>query len=192
MLFGWITQEPLGLPNFWRYFWVPRTIYYKMHIIFQKGVDNFEIERKTCSFLVSGAVPPLLFHLQKPLSKWLQSFINNGLKNVFGTHNYKGLVWSDFSLPMSASATVTRFNVKLHYVLIGYFMLPLLMLTSELQNLSIHSLISICSTCWWHLNKIVFELQSVDAILEDVSAAETIIWCWAITLKVTIFQCSNK
>ena len=26
--------------------------------IFQKGVDNFEIERKTCPFLIRGAVPP--------------------------------------------------------------------------------------------------------------------------------------
>ena len=27
MLIGSITQEPLGLPKFWWYFWVPRTIY---------------------------------------------------------------------------------------------------------------------------------------------------------------------
>ena len=36
MLFGLITQEPLGLPKFWCYFWV------------HKDVDNFEIEHKTC------------------------------------------------------------------------------------------------------------------------------------------------
>ena len=28
------------------------------YAIFQKGVDNFEIEHKTCSILVWGAVPP--------------------------------------------------------------------------------------------------------------------------------------
>ena len=53
-------------------------------------------------------------------------------------------------------------------------------------------LISIWTTCWWNLNKIVwselYEIwiflkmvnyfwQSVDAILEDVSVNETIIWC---------------
>ena len=46
------------------------------------------------------------------------------------------------------SATVTRksinvkFNAKIN-VPIGHFMLPLLMLTSEVLNLSIHSLISL-------------------------------------------------
>ena len=31
----------------------------KMHIIYQKGDDdNFEIEHKTCKYLVKGAVPP--------------------------------------------------------------------------------------------------------------------------------------
>ena len=48
MLFGSITQKLLGLPKFWCYLWVPWTIYYKMYIIFQEGVDNFEIEHKTC------------------------------------------------------------------------------------------------------------------------------------------------
>ena len=28
-----------------------------MHIIFQEGVDNFEIEHKTCKLLVRGAEP---------------------------------------------------------------------------------------------------------------------------------------
>ena len=40
MLFGSITQELIGLPKFWCYFWVPWTIYYKMHIlIFKKMAD---------------------------------------------------------------------------------------------------------------------------------------------------------
>ena len=34
--------------------------------------------------------------------------------------------------------------------------------------------------------------QSVDAILEDVSASETIVWCKTINLKTTIFQCSKN
>ena len=29
------------------------------YIIFEKGVDNFEIEHETCIFLVRGAVSPL-------------------------------------------------------------------------------------------------------------------------------------
>ena len=35
--------------------------YYKMHIngsFFHKGIDNFKIEHKTCSFLLRDAVPP--------------------------------------------------------------------------------------------------------------------------------------
>ena len=36
ILFGSITQEPLGLPKFLRYFWVPWTISYNMHILFVK------------------------------------------------------------------------------------------------------------------------------------------------------------
>ena len=35
-------------------------------------------------------------------------------------------------------------------------------------------------------------LQSVDAILEDVSVTETIVWCWNINLNTTIFQFSKN
>ena len=38
MLFGSITQEPLGLPKFWCHFWIPLTIYYNMHISFFRKV----------------------------------------------------------------------------------------------------------------------------------------------------------
>ena len=38
MLFGSISQEQLGLPKFWYYFWVPWTIYYKMNMLFFKKV----------------------------------------------------------------------------------------------------------------------------------------------------------
>ena len=34
--------------------------------------------------------------------------------------------------------------------------------------------------------------QSVDAILEDVSVTETIAWCWHVSSKTTIFQCSKN
>ena len=49
ILFWSMTQEPLGLLKFECYFWVHWTMYYLMNdIIFQKSVDNFEIEHKTC------------------------------------------------------------------------------------------------------------------------------------------------
>ena len=35
VVFGSITQEPLGLPWFWCYFWFFWTIYYGMHIVFK-------------------------------------------------------------------------------------------------------------------------------------------------------------
>ena len=38
MLFGSVTQELLGLLKVWCYFWVPLTIYYKMHTLFFKKV----------------------------------------------------------------------------------------------------------------------------------------------------------
>ena len=34
--------------------------------------------------------------------------------------------------------------------------------------------------------------QSVDAILEDVSKTETIVWCLDINSKTAIFQCSKN
>ena len=34
--------------------------------------------------------------------------------------------------------------------------------------------------------------QSVDAILENVSVTETIVWCLTINVKIIIFQCSKN
>ena len=34
--------------------------------------------------------------------------------------------------------------------------------------------------------------QRFDAILEDVSVTETIVWCYIINLKTIIFQCSKN
>ena len=57
-------------------FLVPWTISFKMHIIFQEDIDNFEhiifqedidnfeMEHKTCSFLVRGTVPTYAFQTQ--------------------------------------------------------------------------------------------------------------------------------
>ena len=47
MFFGFITPEPLGLPKFWSFFWVPLTIYCKMSILFFKDVNYFEMEHRT-------------------------------------------------------------------------------------------------------------------------------------------------
>ena len=81
----------------------------------------------------------------------------------------------------------------------------------ESLGLSIHSLISICilyhtmvceqkaynpsyTKFWAHLKKKMVNRfwQSVDAILEDISASETTVWCKTINLKTTIFQCSKN
>ena len=60
MLFGSVSQEPLGLPKFGCYFLsslfnLPQDAY----IIYQKVVDNFEIEHKNANFAVGGAVTSL-------------------------------------------------------------------------------------------------------------------------------------
>ena len=83
----------------------------------------------------------------------------------------------------------------------------------ECLGLSLHSLISICilyhtMVCELDKNRIIqtiqsFELiwqqkmvnrfwQSVDAILEDVSAPEATVWYKTINLKTTNFQCSKN
>ena len=46
-----------------------------------------------------------------------------------------------------------KFTAKID-VLIGCFMLPLLMMKLEILSPSIHSLISICTTCWWNWMKL--------------------------------------
>ena len=61
MLFGSITQELLGLPEFWCYFLVHWTIYYKMHIL-KDGIS--EIEQKHANLGLGGALP-LKITLQK-------------------------------------------------------------------------------------------------------------------------------
>ena len=61
--------KPLGVLQFWCHFWVPSTICFnKMHNIFQNGVDDFEIEHKTCLFLIRGAVPPYI-QISRPTKK---------------------------------------------------------------------------------------------------------------------------
>ena len=64
-------------------------------------------------------------------------------------------------LPMSALATIARkifngkFTAKIDFP-IGYFILPLLIQTLKVKIFSIHYLISIWTTLWWNLNKIVW------------------------------------
>ena len=53
LLFWSITQELFGHLKCSCYFWVSWTIYFKTHIYyFSEKFDNFEIEHKTCLFLV--------------------------------------------------------------------------------------------------------------------------------------------
>ena len=68
MLFGSVTQELLGPLNSDAIFEFlgQVTIKYE-YIIFQKGVDDFETEHKTCLFSVRGAVTPLKHHKQVTL-----------------------------------------------------------------------------------------------------------------------------
>ena len=122
-------------------------------------------------------------------------------------------VWRDLRLSMTALATVGGksfngyFTAKIAFP-IGYFILPLLMSTLEVWSPTIHYLISIWTTCWWNLNKIVWsELcksltfwhkmvdhfwQSIDTILEDISVTLLLVWCKIINLKTIIFQCSKN
>ena len=78
-----------------------------------------------------------------------------------GPNTYQINLWRDLRLPMSALATAAgksfngKFTAKVNFS-IGYFLLPLLMLTSEVCSLSIHYLISVWTTCWCNLNKIVW------------------------------------
>ena len=131
-----------------------------------------------------------VFFVKKPKNSWS---LCHTILFKFHQHVAKYLsnrVLRDFRLPMSALATVAEeifngiFTAKIDFPL-GHFTLPLLMLTLEVQSLSICYLISIWTTCWWNLNEIVgSELykilsfwQSVDAILKDVPVTETIVRC---------------
>ena len=58
MLFGSITQELLGLPKFWCYFWVSWTNYYKMHIsFFKKILIILRAGTKHANLGAGGSVP---------------------------------------------------------------------------------------------------------------------------------------
>ena len=50
MLFGSITQEPLGLPNFYAIFEFLRKLTLGcLYFPYQKGLDNFEIEHNNAN-----------------------------------------------------------------------------------------------------------------------------------------------
>ena len=70
--------------------------------------------------------------------------------------------YRNFRLPMSALATVygkwtakIDFSIGIYHVYVRPYTI-LLMLTLEVWSLSVHYLISIWTTCWWNLNKIVW------------------------------------
>ena len=42
-----------------------------MHIVFQKGINNFEFKHKTCLFKVRDAVPPLVVGFETLVRKAL-------------------------------------------------------------------------------------------------------------------------
>ena len=111
-------------------------------------------------------------------------------------------VWRDFRLPMSAVATVARKSFNGKFTVKMNFQLGMLFYHCwcwHWKSKSLH-LISIWTTCWWNLNKIVWsELykilsfknghfwQVLRPFLEDVSVNETIVW-WYINLRTIIFQ----
>ena len=84
----------------------------------------------------------------------------------------------DFTIPKSALATVARksFNGKFTAKIdipVGHFILPLLVLIeiwkkSYGQNYTKFWVFFLQKNHFW---------QSIDAILEDVSVTETIVWC---------------
>ena len=54
-------------------------MHYKIQFYFQKGVDNFVIEHKTCLFLVRDAVPPLrkgIIHSTAIKIQYWQMYVN--------------------------------------------------------------------------------------------------------------------
>ena len=58
------------------FFLVSWTVYYKMHILFLKNVDDFEIEHKDANLGVGSALPPL----KLPDGFHLVMFVNSYLK----------------------------------------------------------------------------------------------------------------
>ena len=119
--------------------------------IFQNGVNSLSkmVFKKNLVFLPKSSTFRVVWTIQlcsNFTSMWYKHFSRN--------------VCRDFRLPMSALASVARksFNGKFAATIgfpIGHFMLPLLMLKLEVLSLSIHYLISIWTTCWWNMNKIV-------------------------------------
>ena len=117
------------------------------------------------------------------LPKWRQSFFKNVFKTPFfvkklkiscsfGPYDFVQIslacntniferIYGETLDFMSALAKVawksfkSKFTAKIGFP-IGYFMLPLLMLTLKVKNLSMRYLISIWATCWWNLNKFVW------------------------------------
>ena len=83
-MFWFITYKTLGLLKFQCHFWIPWTIYYKMHCHFVKGVDIFEVEHKT------WALYPLMAYILQIL--YLNGVIHSN-RPLNGIRPKKKIVW---------------------------------------------------------------------------------------------------
>ena len=119
---------------------------------------------------------------------WFGSYDFVKINLARGTNMFKRK-YAYFKLPMSALATVTRkrfhgkftmFTAKINFP-VRHFMLPLLMLTSEVLGLPIHYFISIWVTCWWNLNKV--EWSKLYKILSFLTKIVNffLIKCWCLS-----------
>ena len=83
MLIGSITQEPLGLPKFWCYFWVPRTIY--KVLCFELIWINWQIRWR---FVISESKNQVLSFS----SEWYMGACKTGMRTGF--EKKKKLEWN--------------------------------------------------------------------------------------------------
>ena len=84
MLIGLITQEPLGLPKFWCYFWVPRTIY--KVLCFELIWINWQIRWR---FVISESKNQVLSFS----SEWYMGACKTGMRTGFEKKKKK-LEWN--------------------------------------------------------------------------------------------------
>ena len=104
-MFWFITYKTLGLLKFQCHFWIPWTIYYKMHCHFVKGVDIFEVEHKT------WALYPLMAYILQIL--YLNGVIHSN-RPLNGIRPKKKIVWLP-STDRPYSPTQTIFYWKIFF-----------------------------------------------------------------------------
>ena len=123
MLIGSITQEPLGLPKLWCYFWVPRTIY--KVLCFELIWINWQLR---CRFVISESKNQVLSFSSEWYMGACKSWGHRLLlllllliaKVMLGPKWRKTALWDDFRLE-----TVTFFWKGIHreggtHILKGY------------------------------------------------------------------------